>query len=287
MKIDVSALRVTPGEKLSLGDRPTAVAALYTSKDDYQETLECHVKALRAHHERLYAGGRRALLMILQGMDTAGKDGAIKHVMSGVNPQGCHVAAFKAPSATESRHDFLWRAQPHLPERGAIAVFNRSYYEAVLVERVHPQFLSAEGVEPPSDLDAFFEARFRAIRDFERHLADSGASIVKIFLHISRDEQKKRLLERLDDPEKNWKASMNDVVERGFWKDYRRAYEQALAATSLAGAPWFVVPADDKKNARLYVSQILIDALAALPEETPKPDAARKKELKAIRDKLG
>ncbi len=287
MKIDVAPLRVTPGEKLSLGDRPTGVTALYTSKDDYQEMLANHVKALRTYHERLYADGRRALLMVLQGMDTAGKDGAIKHVMSGVNPQGCRVAAFKQPSATESRHDFLWRAQPQLPERGAIAVFNRSYYEAVLVERVHPHFLSAEGVEPPRDLDAFFDARSRAIRDFERHLTDSGTAIVKIFLHISRDEQKKRLRERLDDPEKNWKASMNDVVERGFWKDYRRAYEQALAATSLASAPWFVVPADDKKNARLYVSQILIDALAALPMETPKPDAARKKELIAIRDKLG
>ncbi|MDE3177063.1 MAG: polyphosphate kinase 2 family protein [Pseudomonadota bacterium] len=286
MKIDASTLRVTPDEKLSLADRPTEVDPLYKSKDDYRDTLESHAKALETHHERLYAAGRHALLVILQGMDTAGKDGAIKHVMIGVNPQGCHVASFKQPTPTESRHDFLWRAQPHLPERGAIAVFNRSYYESVLVERVHPQFLAAQGLAPPPDLDAFFAARLRAIRDYERRLVENGTAIVKIFLHISRDEQKKRLLARLDDPEKNWKASMNDVVERGFWKDYQRAYEQALPASSVAAAPWFVVPANDKKNARLFVSHILIEALDALPMETPKPDAARKKELKAIRDKL-
>ena len=286
MKIDAAALRVNAGEPLSLAERPTAVAALYDSRDAYRDGLEAQAKALETCHERLYAAGRHALLVVLQGMDTAGKDGAIKHVMNGVNPQGCHVAAFKQPTPLESRHDFLWRVQPHLPEHGGIAVFNRSYYEAVLVERVHPQFLAGQGVEPPHDLDAFFDARCRAIRDFEREQTESGTAIVKIFLHISRDEQKKRLLERLDDPEKNWKASMNDVEERSFWKDYRRAYELALPATSVASAPWFVVPADDKKNARLYVSQILIDAFSALPVETPKPDAARKKELKAIRDKL-
>ena len=286
MKIDIAALRVTQGEKLSLADRPTEVAALYESKGAYQDALETHAKALELRHERLYAAGRHAVLVVLQGMDTAGKDGAIKHVMSGVNPQGCHVAAFKQPTPTEAAHDFLWRVEAHLPPRGAISVFNRSYYEAVLIERVHPKLLATERIDPPEDLDAFFDARLRAIRDFERRLVEGGTAIVKIFLHISKDEQRRRLIERLDDPEKNWKASMDDVKERGYWKDYRRAYEQALSATSVADAPWFVVPADDKKNARLYVSEILIQALNALPIDTPKPDHARRKELEAIRAKL-
>jgi PPK2 family polyphosphate:nucleotide phosphotransferase len=219
-------------------------------------------------------------------MDTSGKDGAIKHVMGAVNPQGCHVAAFKQPSSLEKAHDFLWRVQPYLPERGAISVFNRSHYEAVLVERVHPKLLVAEGEDPPKHLDAFFEKRFRAICEFERHLVESGTAIVKIFLHISKAEQKKRLLERLDDEEKNWKASMADVDERAYWKDYSQAYEEALAATSAKRAPWYVVPADDKKNARLYVSQILLDAFDTLPLHQPKADAARRRELKEIREKL-
>ncbi len=286
MNIDAEALRVKEGEKLSLADRPTEVAPLYESKDAYEEALKDHVKALEKRHERLYANARHALLVVLQGMDTAGKDGAIKHSLRGVNPQGCRVASFKAPNTTELRHDFLWRVQADLPERGAIAIFNRSHYESVLIERVHPKLLQNEGFEPPSDLDAFFDARLRAIRDFERNLTESGTRVVKIFLHISKDEQRKRLLARLDDEEKNWKASMSDVEERGYWKDYQRAYEQALSATSVAAAPWFVVPADDKKNARLYVSQILIDAMSELPIKTLKPDADRKKELKAIRKRL-
>jgi PPK2 family polyphosphate:nucleotide phosphotransferase len=286
VKIDLEPLKVQAGEKLSLADRPTNVAPLYESKDAYKQALEDHAKSLEKRHERLFANARHAVLVVMQGMDTAGKDGAIKHTLSGVNPQGCRVAAFKTPSATELRHDFLWRCQPELPERGAIAIFNRSYYEAVLIERVHPALLDNEGLEPPGDLDAFFEARFRAIRDFERHLLDSGTMVVKIMLHISKDEQKARLLARLEDEEKNWKASMNDVVERGFWKDYQRAYESMLPATSVAAAPWYVVPADDKKNARLYVSEILIEALDALPIATAKPSAARKKELKEIRKRL-
>jgi PPK2 family polyphosphate:nucleotide phosphotransferase len=286
VNIDTEALRVAEGEKLALADRPTLAPPLYESKEAYQQALDDHVAALEKRHERLYANGRHALLVILQGMDTAGKDGAIKHALRGVNPQGCRVASFKAPTPTEARHDFLWRSQAELPERGAIAIFNRSYYEAVLVERVHPKLLAAEGIDPPKDLDAFFDARLRAIRDFERHLAESATKVVKIFLHISRDEQKRRLIARLDDEEKNWKASAADVEERGFWKDYVRAYEQMLAATSLKTAPWFVVPADDKKNARLFVSQILIEAMDALPIETPKPDAERKKELREIRRRL-
>lgn len=286
MKINLEPLKVAEGEKLALADRPTAVAPLYDGKGTYEQELEEHVKQLEKRHERLFANGRHALLVVLQGMDTAGKDGVIKHALRGVNPQGCRVASFKAPTPTELRHDFLWRCQPELPERGAMAIFNRSYYEAVLVERVHPTLLANEGIDPPKELDVFFNERLRAIREFERRLTDSATKIVKIFLHISRDEQKRRLLARLDDEEKNWKASTADVEERGYWKDYVRAYEEMLPRTSVAAAPWFIVPADDKRNARLFVSQILIEAMDALPIATPKPDAARKKELKEIRQKL-
>jgi len=286
MKIDTQALRIAEGEKLNLADRTAAARPLYKAKKDYGEALEDHARALEACHERLYANARHALLVIFQGMDTAGKDGAIKHALLGVNPQGCRIASFKAPTPTELRHDFLWRCQADLPEHGSIAIFNRSYYEAVLIERVHPKLLKGEGLDPPKDLAAFFDARMRAIREFERHLGASATRIVKIFLHISKDEQKRRLLDRLDDPEKNWKASMTDVEERGFWKDYIHAYEAMLPATSTHNAPWFVVPANDKKNARLYVSQILIEALEALPIATPKPDAAREKELRRIRAEL-
>ena len=286
MKIDAAALAVAEGEKLRLEDRPTAVAPLYESKQAYEKALVAHSESIANQHERLFAAGRHGLLIVLQGMDTAGKDGAIKHVMSAVNPQGCHVASFKQPTYVERAHDFLWRVQPHLPEHGAISVFNRSHYEAVLVERVHPKLLVDEGEDRPKHLDAFFDKRCRAICEFEHHLVESGTAIVKIFLHISKAEQKKRLLERLDDREKNWKASMADVDERGYWKDYQRAYEQALAATSTKRAPWYVVPADDKKNARLYVSQILLDAFDTLPLEPPKVDAARRRELKVIREKL-
>ena len=286
MKIDADALRVAEGEALRLDERPTLVAALYESKSAYEKALAERAAKIAARHERLYAASRNGLLLVLQGMDACGKDGTIKHVMSAVNPQGCRVASFKQPTPLERSHDFLWRVQPYLPEHGAISVFNRSHYEAVLVERVHPALLAGEGEDPPKHLNAFFDARFRAIRDFERHLTESGTAVVKIFLHISKGEQKKRLLERLDDEEKNWKASMADVDERGFWKDYQRAYEDMLGATSTKHAPWHVVPADDKKNARLYVSEILIDAFDRLELHQPKPDAARRRELKAIREKL-
>ena len=286
MKIDARALIVEEGEKLRLEERPTEVASLYESKDAYAKTLADHSARIARMHERLFAAGRNGLLIVFQGMDTSGKDGAIKHVMSAVNPQGCRVASFKAPTPLEKSHDFLWRVQPFLPERGAISVFNRSHYEAVLIERVHPRLLAAEGEPRPRDLDAFFDVRFRAIRDFERHLVENGTAVVKVFLHISKGEQKKRLLERLDDTEKNWKASMADVEERGYWKDYQRAYEQALANTSTKHSPWCVVPGDDKKNARLYVGRILLDAFEGLNLEAPKPDAERRRELKEIREKL-
>lgn len=287
MKIDVESLRVGENEKLSLAERPTSVEPLYASKHEYSKGVADHVRELEALHERLYASGRHALLIVLQGMDTAGKDGAIRYMMTGVNPQGCKVVSFKTPTPEEARHDFLWRAQRELPERGAIGVFNRSYYEAVLIERVHPTLLLTEGlVVPAGDREAFWETRMRSIRDFERHLDANGTRVVKIFLHISRDEQRHRLLRRLDDPEKVWKASRADVKEREFWRDYQHAYETALGATSTAKAPWHVVPADDKKNARLFVSRIVIEALSALSLKPPPLDAARKAELKDIRAAL-
>jgi PPK2 family polyphosphate:nucleotide phosphotransferase len=207
--------------------------------------------------------------------------------MTGVNPQGCRVVSFKTPTHLESRHDFLWREVAELPERGAIGVFNRSYYEAVLITRVHPELLAAEGLETSSGkLDALFEERYHSIRALERHLTANGTRIVKIFLHISKDEQRRRLLQRLDSAEKAWKASRSDVEERKFWKDYQRAYEIALSETSRAASPWHVVPADDKPNARLFVSRIIIDALEALPLDMPPPDDARKRELGEIRAAL-
>ena len=287
MKIDIKSLRVAKDEKVSLAKRPTRVDPVYASKGEYEERIASHAAELRDLHERLYASGRHALLIVLQGMDTAGKDGAIKHMMTGVNPQGCKVVGFKTPTPEEARHDFLWRAERELPERGAIGVFNRSYYEAVLIERVHPELLATEGLSPrASDLDALWKERLRSIRAFERHLSANATRVVKIFLHISREEQRRRLLERLDEPEKTWKASRADVEERKFWREYQRAYELALGGTSVKTAPWHIVPADDKKNARLFVSRIVIEALAALPLTPPPPSAARKAELKEIRAAL-
>lgn len=287
LKINLEPLRVAEGEKLSLARRPTSVAPVYSSKSAYAEALGRHAARLEELHERLYASGRNGLLIVLQGMDSAGKDGAIKHMMTGVNPQGCKISSFKTPTPVEARHDFLWRAECELPERGAIGVFNRSYYEAVLIERVHPHFLASEGVyAAPGELDDLWAERFHSIRAFERHLTANGTRVVKIFLHISKDEQMRRLQARIDDPEKSWKASRADVEERKFWKDYQRAYELALAATSLTQAPWHVVPADDKKNARLFVSQIVIEAMKSLKLGQPPLTPERKRELKEIRAAL-
>ena len=286
MKIDVDPYRIAEGDKADLAKRPTKVEPLFDAKEDYAASLAKHVEKLGKLQEHLYRSGRYALLIVLQGMDTAGKDGAIAHVMSGVNPQGCKVVAFKTPTATEAAHDFLWREARELPERGIIGVFNRSYYEPVLVTRVHPELLRAEGVVETHAHKALWAERLHSIRAFERHLHANGVRFVKIYLHLSKDEQLRRLLQRLDDPDKTWKASPADAVERGYWRDYMRAYEHALTATSVAAAPWHVVPADDKPNARLIVSQIVIDALEALELTPPPIDAARRRELKAIRAKL-
>jgi PPK2 family polyphosphate:nucleotide phosphotransferase len=220
-------------------------------------------------------------------MDAAGKDGAIKHVMSGVNPQGCQVFSFKHPSAIELQHDFLWRTTRNLPERGRIGIFNRSYYEEVLIVRVHPELLTSEAlVDAPSGDDAFWRQRYRSITNLERHLHANGTRIVKVFLHLSQDEQRKRFLARIDDPDKNWKFSAADIKERGFWKDYMGAYAACLSATSTADAPWYVVPADDKMDARLIVSQIVLDTLKALKLEYPKASAEHRQALQSIREQL-
>ena len=234
-----------------------------------------------------YASNRYALLLIFQGMDTAGKDGAIRHVMSGVNPQGCRVFSFKQPSAAELKHDFLWRTTRDLPERGRIGIFNRSYYEEVLAVRVHPELLRGQGLsEDLGDEKTVWEGRYRSIVDLESHLYRNGTRIVKIFLHLSREEQRKRFLQRIDEPDKNWKFSLSDVHERKYWNDYRKAYEACLSATSTHHAPWYVVPADDKENARLIVSQIVLDTLRELKMEYPKTTGKRRRELKAIRKLL-
>jgi PPK2 family polyphosphate:nucleotide phosphotransferase len=227
------------------------------------------------------------MLLIFQAMDAAGKDGAIRHVMSGVNPQGCQVFNFKQPSADELEHDFLWRTTCKLPERGEIGIFNRSYYEEVLVVRVHPEILRSQGLsEELRDEKTIWKERYRSIVDLESHLYRNGTRTIKIFLHLSIDEQRKRFLERIDEPEKNWKFSMADIHERGYWKQYMEAYEACLTATSTHHAPWYAVPADDKENARLIVSQIVLDTLSELKMAYPKTTEKRRQELKAIRKLL-
>jgi PPK2 family polyphosphate:nucleotide phosphotransferase len=287
MMIDSKAYHVPPDKKLNLSEWPTAGPALTTSKKHYHKLLEEHVKDLSALQQLHYAANRHALLLIFQGMDAAGKDGAIRHVMSGINPQGCEVFSFKQPSAEELEHDFLWRTACRLPERGRIGIFNRSYYEEVLVVRVHPEKLRNEGLSKQlQDDKSKWEDRYRSIVDFEKHLDRNSTRIVKVFLHLSKDEQRKRFLARIDDPEKNWKLSLADIHERKFWKDYAKAYEECLSATSTHHAPWYVVPADDKDDARLIVSQIVLDALKALKPSYPATTQKHRAELKSIRKML-
>jgi PPK2 family polyphosphate:nucleotide phosphotransferase len=287
MKIDTDDFRSAAGEAIDLEKWPTRIDPVYRSKSDYKKLLKNHVERLSDHQQKLYAANRHAILMIFQAMDAAGKDGAIRHVMSGVNPQGCQVFSFKHPSAEELQHDFLWRSTRDLPERGRIGIFNRSYYEEVLILRVHPELLAAEALaDPAADEAAFWQTRYRSITDLERHLHANGTRIVKIFLHLSKDEQRKRFLDRIDDPQKNWKFSHDDITERGFWNAYRSAYEDCIGATSTADVPWYVVPADDKESARLIVSQILLDTFDSLGSAYPTVNAARKKELQAIRKTL-
>ena len=276
-----------PGEKVKLREWPTIVKPFCKSQKRYQKLLEEHVEEMSALQQLHFASNRYALLMIFQGMDAAGKDGAVRHVMSGVNPAGCRVWSFKQPSAEELEHDFLWRTTSRLPERGQIGIFNRSYYEEVLVVRVHPEILRSQGLaEELRDEKSIWEERYRSIVDLENHLYRNGTRTIKIFLHLSKEEQRKRFLARIDEPDKNWKFSLADIQERKYWKQYMKAYEACLNATSTHHAPWYVVPADDKENARLIVSQIVLDALNELKMAYPKTTAKRRRELKSIRKLL-
>ena len=287
MKINSKDFRVRAGEKVKLREWPTTVKPFCKSKERYQELLGEHVEALSSLQQLHYASNRYALLLIFQGMDSAGKDGAIRHVMSGVNPQGCEVFSFKQPSADELEHDFLWRTTRRLPERGRIGIFNRSYYEEVLIVRVHPEILRGQGLpEELLDEKTIWKERYRSIVDLEEHLYRNGTRTIKVFLHLSRREQRKRFLQRIDEPDKNWKFSLSDIHERKYWKDYMKAYEACLHGTSTHHAPWYVVPADDKENARLIVSQIVLDTLNELKMAYPKSSAKRRRELKSIRKLL-
>ena len=284
MSFDADDFRILPGKSVDLKKWPTETKPAYESKEQYETLLLDHVERLSELQELLYAGHQHAVLFIFQGMDAAGKDGAIQHVMSGVNPQGCQAFGFQRPSAQELKHDFLWRTTRNLPERGRIGIFNRSYYEEVLIVRVHPELLSTEGVSDKAD--AVWEKRYQSIVDLEHHLHRNGTTVVKFFLHLSKEEQRKRFLKRIEEPEKNWKFDLADVQERAFWGDYQRAYEECLSATSTDAAPWYVVPADDKQNARLIISQVVIATLAGLHLRHPRVTEARLRELEVIRQQL-
>lgn len=287
MKISSKDFRVLEGAEVNLKKWPTVIDPVYKSKKHYQELLSQHVAQLSARQVLLYASNRYAILLIFQAMDAAGKDSAIKHVMSGINPQGCQVFSFQHPSPAELQHDFLWRTTRDLPERGRIGIFNRSYYEEVLIVRVHPEILHSEGIpDSPHDEAAIWPDRYRSIVDMERHLHRNGTRIVKFFLHVSKEEQRKRFLQRIDEPEKNWKFTLADIEERQFWDQYMKAYEECLSATSTSNVPWYVVPADDKQNAWLIVSQIVLDTMDGLKMTYPKPTDERRRELQAIRKQL-
>ena len=287
MQIDSKDFYVKEGKKVDLKQWPTLINPFYKSDEECQKIIKEHVQQLSSLQDIFYAYNRYSLLIIFQAMDAAGKDSAIKHVMSGVNPQGCQVFSFKHPSAQELDHDFLWRTTRSLPERGRIGIFNRSYYEEVLIVRVHPEILKAQKI--PSELVKrrdFWQERYHSIREFERHMYCNGTRIIKFFLHLSWKEQGKRFLKRIDDPSKNWKFSPYDMGERKYWKDYRKAYEDAIGATSRDIAPWYIVPADDKDNARLIISQAILDTLESLKMFYPKLDAKRQGELQSIRQLL-
>jgi PPK2 family polyphosphate:nucleotide phosphotransferase len=283
MKISTKEFQVREGAKVNLKKMPTKVRAFYKSDEHYKKLLAEHIQELSKRQELLFAHNRYSLLLVFQAMDAAGKDGAIKHVMSGVNPKGCQVYSFKRPSAEELEHDFLWRTTRDLPERGRIGIFNRSYYEEVLVAKVHPDVLKEQAI--PQELvndPRFWDKRYHSINELEKHLYRNGTRIIKFFLHLSKEEQRRRFLRRVEDPKRSWKFSRFDLVERSYWTEYQDAYEACLSATSAEHAPWFVVPADDKLNARLIISQVVSDALSELKMEFPMPDQRRLKELKKL-----
>ncbi len=287
LKCELKAYRLDSKKRVRLSGRPTKIRALYQSPDHYSEMLAEYREEISSLQDVLYAHNRYSLLLIFQGMDTAGKDGAIKHVMSGVNPQGCQVFSFKQPSEEELSHDFLWRAHHRMPERGRIGIFNRSYYEEVLIARVDSEVLRKQRI--PSEFvrrKKIWGERFSDIVNLESYLHRNGTRIVKIFLHVSKSEQKKRLLARLDEPRKNWKASFSDLETRRRWDAFQNAYEDCLQATASGHAPWYVVPADDKKNARLMVSKIIVDTLRTLRMKYPVAGKKHRKEIEEIRRKL-
>jgi PPK2 family polyphosphate:nucleotide phosphotransferase len=286
LKINSADFRVPPA-KADLRHLPTRVKATFKSKEQYRQLLQAHVEQLSSLQQLHYASAKSAILLIFQGMDSAGKDGAIRHVMSGVNPEGCEVFSFKQPSEEELKHDFLWRTTCRLPERGRIGIFNRSYYEEVLITRVHPEILNMQNL-PKHSLETkhFWRDRYRSIVELEAHLHRNGTLIIKFFLNLSKREQERRFLERIDETDKNWKFSASDIKERKYWKDYMRAYEKCLSATGTPHAPWYAIPADDKDNARLIVSQVVIDELRDLKMTYPKSDAKRREVLHSIRQQL-
>lgn len=286
-KIDPEAFRVRPGRRVNLDKHPTLIRPFYESPADYQATLSDHIAQLSEQQDRLYASDTYSVLLIFQAMDAAGKDSMIEHVMSGINPQGCEVASFKHPSAEDLDHDFLWNAMRKLPARGRIGIFNRSYYEEVLIVRVHPEILRAQRI--PSELvdeATVWDGRYRSIVNMEQHLHRNGTRIVKFFLHLSKEEQRRRFLKRIDEPAKNWKFSLADIEERRYWPEYMKAYEACLSATTSHTAPWYVVPADDKSNARLIVSRIILDTFKSLNLTYPETTPERRRELQAIRKQL-
>ena len=266
-----------PGDTLGIGEE---------QKPEAKEALAMGVGALAELQDKLYAQDRWALLLIFQALDAAGKDGTIKHVMSGVNPQGCEVTSFKAPSAEELDHDYLWRCMRRVPERGRIGIFNRSYYEETTAVRVHPEFLAGQKLPPGAISKDIWEERFQDVRCFERYLTRNGVIVRKFFLHVSKGEQKRRFLERLENPDKNWKFSGNDIKERGFWNDYQKAYEETIRNTASEDAPWYVVPADNKWFTRVVVAAAVIEALLSLDLHYPKVDKEKQKELTAARRAL-
>jgi PPK2 family polyphosphate:nucleotide phosphotransferase len=285
--IDISRFRVDEGHAVNLKKWPTHVKRFYDSTSQYESLLAARVKELSERQNLLYADNRYAVLVIFQAMDAAGKDGTIGHVLSGVNPQGCQVFSFQQPSAQELDHDFLWRTTQCLPERGRIGIFNRSYYEEVLVVRVHPELLIKQRIpDQPAANRTFWKHRYESIVDLERHLHRNGTRIVKFFLHLSKQEQRQRFLARIDNPQKNWKFNGGDLTERDRWKDYMAAYQDCLEATSTDKAPWYVVPADDKENARLIVAEVLVKTMARLKMHYPAPDRQRLEELRGLRKKL-
>jgi PPK2 family polyphosphate:nucleotide phosphotransferase len=288
MKIDCDEFRIKPREQVDLSRRPTRVAPLYRSRKHYQHVIDGKIEELTVQQRLLYANDTHSLLLIFQAMDAAGKDSAITHVMSGVNPQGCQVHSFKHPTPAELSHDFLWRTTGDLPSRGQIGIFNRSYYEEVLIVRVQREILEAERLPRESSTgEALWQQRYESISGFEKHLHRNGTRVIKFFLHLSKEEQRLRLLKRIDEPDKNWKFSGADLEQRKCWKEYQSAYEACLGATSSKEAPWFAVPADDKKNAHLIISQIILDSLSSLKMRYPHSNRARRQELKAFRKELG